>query len=311
MASQAEARVARREGGALLTRVAAHRASPRYAWLIYAVLIVGAVVSIGPFIYMVLTSLKDYGSLIDNIMWPWPPLGTEPFQWHNYVQAIQDAGWDKDWGTWLFLRYFANSAIVATITVAGVLATSSLSAYAFAQMSIPGKNVLFVIVLATIMVPSDLVLVPKVVLMFDFGWYNTYAALVVPFLVSVFGIFLLRQFFQQVPRDLFDAAQLDGAGHVQYLWSIMLPLSYPAVITLALFTLVWSWDEFKWPLLVTRDSNMRVLGVGLQQFMVGEGGTKAQLMMALATLMILPVLAFYFVTQKHFAEAMITSGIKG
>lgn len=311
MASRVEASAPLRQGSATVSRVSARPTSPRYAWLIYAVLIVGAVVSIGPFIYMVLTSLKDYGSLIDNIMWPWPPLGTEPLQWQNYVQAIQDAGWDKDWGTWLFLRYFANSTIVATITVAGVLFTSSLSAYAFAQMSLPGKNVLFVIVLATIMVPSDLVLVPKVVLMFDFGWYNTYAALVVPFLVSVFGIFLLRQFFQQVPRDLFDAAQIDGAGHVQYLWSVMLPLSYPAVITLALFTFVWSWDEFKWPLLVTRDSNMRVLGVGLQQFMVSEGGTKAQLMMALATLMIVPVLAFYFVTQKHFAEAIITSGIKG
>src|SRR5579883_1740047 len=311
MASRVEASIPVREAPAIAASTSTRAVPRRYRWLIYLVLIVGAIVSLGPFVYMVMTSLKSYGSLIDNVMWPWPPLGTETLQWQNYAQAIQEVGWDKSWGTWLFLRYFANSAIVAAITVAGVLFTSSLAAYAFAQMNLPGKNVLFVVVLATIMVPSDLVLVPKVVLMFNFGWYNTYAALVVPFMVSVFGIFLLRQFFQQVPRDLFDAAQIDGAGHVQYLRSVMLPLSYPAVITLALFTFIWSWDEFKWPLLVTRDSNMRVIGVGLQQFMVGEGGTNTQLLMALATLVILPVLVFYFMTQKHFAEAILTSGIKG
>jgi len=259
---------------------------------------------------MIMTAFKSYGSLINNNFWPWPPLGSEALQWHNYPDAIQEVGWDPQWGTWLFVRYAANSIIVAAATLTGVLLTSSLAAYAFAQMDLPGKNALFLLVLATVMVPSDLVLVPKVVLMFDLGWYNTYAALTVPFLVSVFGIFLLRQFFRQVPRDLYDAARIDGAGHVRYLRSVMLPLSYPAVITLALFTFVWSWDEFKWPLLVTRDTNMRVLGVGLQQFMVGEGGNNAQLLMALATLVVAPVLVFYIFTQKHFTDAILTSGIK-
>jgi ABC-type glycerol-3-phosphate transport system permease component len=245
------------------------------------------------------------------VFWPWPPFGSEPFLWQNFPDAIQQAGWDHTWQTWLFVRYFANSSIVAACTLAGVLTTSSLAAYAFAQMDVPGKNVMFVIVLTTIMVPSDLVLVPKVVMMFQFGWYNTYLALIVPFMVSVFGIFLLRQFFLQVPRDLFDAAQLDGAGHLKYLTAVAIPLSYPAVVVLALFTFIWSWDEFKWPLLVTRDSSMRVLGVGLQQFMAGEGGTSFQLMMALATLMVAPVLVFYFAVQKHFAEAIIATGIKG
>ena len=209
------------------------------------------------------------------------------------------------------MRYFANSTIVALATLTGVLFTSSLAAYAFARMEVPGKNALFVLVLATIMVPSDLVLVPKVVMMFQLGWYNTYLALVVPFMVSVFGIFLLRQFFLQIPRELFDAALIDGAGHARFLRSIALPISYPAVVTLALFTFVWSWDEFKWPLLVTRDSSMRVLGVGLQQFMAGEGGNSAQLLMALATLVVVPILGFYFLTQKYFADAIITTGIKG
>jgi ABC-type glycerol-3-phosphate transport system permease component len=299
------------ERSALTPHVVSRPLSRRVSLPIYAILIIGALISLGPFIYMVMTSLKSYGSLIDNNFWPWPPLGTEPLQWQNYVDAIRQVGWDRQWHTWLVFRYFANSLIVASVTVAGVLITSSLAAYAFAQMDIPGKNALFVIVLATIMVPSDLVLVPKVVLVFNFHWYNTYLALTVPFMDSVFGIFLLRQFFMQVPRDLFEAARIDGAGHVQYLWSVMLPLSYPAIVVLALFTFIWAWDEFKWPLLVTRDSSMRVVAVGLQQFMMGEGGTNTHLLMALATLMVAPVLVFYFLTQKHFAEAIITTGIKG
>jgi ABC-type glycerol-3-phosphate transport system permease component len=282
----------------------------RYAVPIYLVLIIGAIISLGPFVYMVMTSFKSYGSLINNVVWPWPPFGTEPLQWQNYPEAIREVGWDRQWGTWLFVRYFANSAIVAAATVTGVLVTSSLAAYAFALMNVPGKNILFLAVLATIMVPSDLVLVPKVVLVFNFGWYNTYLALIVPFSVSIFGIFLLRQFFLQIPRDLFDAARIDGASHVRYLQLVMLPLSAPAVITLALFTFVWSWDEFKWPLLVTRDSSMRVLGVGVQQFMAGEGGTNTQLLMALATLMVLPILVFYLITQRYFTEAIMTTGIK-
>jgi ABC-type glycerol-3-phosphate transport system permease component len=287
--------------------------SPRFVAqvAIYLVLVVGAIVCLTPFIYMVMTSFKSYGSLITNQFWPWPPFGAEPFEATNFADAIREVGWDKQWGTWLFVRYAANSTIVAAATLAGVLTTSSLAAYALAWMDVPGKSVVFMLILATIMVPSDLVLVPKVVLMFQLGWYNTYLALIVPFLVSVFGIFLLRQFFLQIPRDLFDAARIDGAGHFRYLRSVVIPLSYPAIVTIALFTFVWSWDEFKWPLLVTRDSNMRVLGVGLQQFMAGEGGTNTQLLMALATLVVVPVLVFYLFTQKYFATSIITTGLKG
>ena len=123
-------------------------------------------------------------------------------------------------------------------------------------------------------------------MMFRLGWYNTYAALVVPWLVSVFGVFLLRQFFMQALRDLYDAAQIDGAGHLRYLFSIVVPISRPAIITVALLNFIWSWDNFRWPLLVTRDANMRVLAVGLQQFMAGEGGTRTHLMMAFASLVV-------------------------
>ncbi len=285
---------------------------------IYAVLTLGAIIAVIPFIYMLTTSVKSYGSLIAGNLWPWPPLGTEPLQWVNYSDAITENGFDKQWQIPMFFRYTLNSIIVTLAVVSGVSLTSVLAGYAFAQMNIPGKSFLFVLILATIMIPGDLTIVPKAVMMYQlpnpFGsgsWYNTYLALIVPFLASVFGIFLLRQFFMQIPKDLFDAAVIDGAGHVRYLFQIVLPLSRPALVSVALLNFIWTWDSFKWPLLVTRDSNMRVLAVGLQQFLASEGGTKTHLMMAFSSIVIVPVIVFYFFTQKYFTEGITTTGLKG
>jgi ABC-type glycerol-3-phosphate transport system permease component len=297
------------------------RATTRPSWTniaVYAILTVGAVISVIPFIYMLMTSVKTYGSLIANNFWPWAPFGSEPLQWSNYAEAVRAVGWDKSWGMFLVFRYTLNSLIVAGGTVGGVLITSILAAYAFAQMKFPGKNVLFILLLATVMLPSDLTIVPKAVMMYQFhnpfgpgSWYNSYLALVVPFLASVFGIFLLRQFFMQIPKDLFDAALIDGCGHPRYLFTIVVPLSQPAVVSVALINFIWAWDSFKWPLLVTRDNNMRVLAVGLQQFLIGEGGTKTHLMMAFSSIVIIPVIIGYLFTQKYFTEGIATTGIKG
>ena len=215
-------------------------------------------------------------------------------------------------------RYALNNIIVSVVIVSGVMITSVLAAYAFALMDLPGKNFLFLLLLATIMIPADLTIVPKAVMMYQlknpFGagsWYNTYLALTIPFLASVFGIFLLRQFFMQIPRDLFDAALIDGSGHLRFLVKIVLPLSKPALVSVALINFIWAWDSFKWPLLVTRDSNMRVLATGLQSFLTGEGGTKVQLMMAFSAMVVVPVIVFYFFTQKYFTEGIQTTGLKG
>lgn len=285
---------------------------------IHILLILGALVAVLPFVYMVLTSLKTYGSVISGNLWPWPPLGTEALQWENYVKAVQDTGWDKQWQMFLFFRYALNSFVVTGATVAGVLLTSTLAAYALAQMNVPGKNLLFLLLLATIMIPGDLTLVPKAVMMYQlpnpFGsgsWYNTYLALIVPFLASVFGIFLLRQFFMQIPKELYDAALIDGCGHLRFLTTIVVPLSKPAIVSVALINFIWAWDSFKWPLLITRDSNMRVLAVGLQQYMAGEGGTNTQLMMAFSSMVVVPVIIFYLFTQRYFTEGIAMTGIKG
>lgn len=279
--------------------------------LVYLVLIAGALISVLPFIYMVLGSVKSYASVIYNRFWPWPPFGDEPVQWHNYSDAIKAIGNDRQLGIPLFFRYAINSTFVSAIIVTGTVITSIMAAYVFAFIDIPAKNALFILVLATLMIPNDLTLVPKVVMMFRLKWYNTYMALTIPFMVSVFGIFLLRQFFMQVPKDLFHAAQIDGAGHMRFMTLIVVPISRPAIITVALLNFIWSWDSFRWPLLVTRDSNMRVLAVGLQQFLASEGGTKVHLMMAFATMVVIPVLVFYFLTQKNFTEGIAKTGIKG
>jgi len=278
--------------------------------LIQLVLAIAAVLAVAPFAFMLLTSLKPYASVINNVIWPWFPLGSESLQWGNYPEAITTTGWDAQWGMYLFFRYLANSLIVSLSIVFGVLVTATLAAYALARMDVPGKQLLFVVVLITMMLPEDLTLVPKVVMIFNLRWYNTYFALIAPFLVNVFSIFLLRQFFMQIPKDLFEAALLDGMGHLRFLVSIVVPLSMPAMFTVGLLNFIWAWDNFKWPLLVTRDSSMRVLAVGLQQFMQGQG-TQVHLLMAFAAMVVLPILVLYFLAQKHFRTGILTTGMKG
>ena len=278
--------------------------------LVQAAIVLAALMAVTPFAYMLTTSLKTYASVINNVIWPWPPLGSELPQFGNFWDAITTVGWDSQWGIYLFFRYLANSLIVAGSIVAGSLITSTLAAYALARMDLPGKQVLFVLVLITMMMPEDLTIVPKLVMMFNLHWYNTYLGLIVPSLVSVFSIFLLRQFFMQIPRDLFEAALIDGMGHLRFLASVVVPLSKPAVLTVGLLNFIWAWDAFKWPLLVTRDSSMRVLGVGLQQFMQGQG-TQVHLLMAFAAMVIVPVLVLYFLAQKQFREGILNTGLKG
>ena len=278
--------------------------------LIQIVIVLAALMAVAPFAFMVTTSFKSYASVINNVIWPWFPLGSEVPQLGNFWEAITTVGWDSQWGIYLFFRYLANSLIVAGCIVAGTLITSTLAAYALARMELPGKQVLFILVLITMMMPEDLTIVPKLVMMFNLRWYNTYLGLIVPSLVSVFSIFLLRQFFMQIPKDLFEAALIDGMGHLRFLASVVVPLSKPALMTVGLLNFIWAWDAFKWPLLVTRDSSMRVLGVGLQQFMQGQG-TQTHLLMAFAAMVIVPVLVLYFLAQKQFREGILNTGLKG
>jgi ABC-type glycerol-3-phosphate transport system permease component len=247
---------------------------PGTRWLLYSVLIIISIVALVPFAWMLLTSVKDLGDVINLKFWPWPPFGNSVPQWSNYPEAIGLIGTDADTGMPMFLRQLLNTGFVTACIIVGVTVTSVMAAYAFAQLNFPGKSVLFILVLATLMIPDDLTLVPRTVMMYKnyLNWYNSYLALTVPFLASAFGIFLIRQFFMQIPRDLFDAARIDGAGHLRYMIQVMIPLTRPAILTVALFNFIWTWNEFKWAQLVTKDNNMRMISVGLQSFLKGEGG---------------------------------------
>jgi ABC-type glycerol-3-phosphate transport system permease component len=280
---------------------------------IYPILIVIAVISLIPFMHMVLTSVKDYGDVIVGKFWPWPPFGASQPNFGNFASAIRIIGTDDATGLPMFVRQFLNTALMAAIVIAVSVGTSVMAAYAFAQLNFPGKPLLFILILATFMIPEEVILVPRAVMMNKsyLNWYNTFPAMVAPFLATAFGIFLIRQFFMQVPKDLFDAARIDGAGHIRYLTQIMVPLARPAILTLALLQFIWTWGEFRWVQLVTANVNMRTVSVGLYDFLQSDGGAQPQLAMAVAVMVVLPVLVLYFFTQRYFTEGIATTGLKG
>jgi len=265
--------------------------------VIYAILLMGAVWALFPFVWMVLSSLKGYAeaSAAQTFL---------PTRWlfSNYVKAWNEVEY--------FPRYFGNTIFIATTTVLGVLTTSTLAAYAFARMEFPGRETLFILLLATMMIPGEVTLIPNFILVSNLKWIDSYAALVIPWIASAFSIFLLRQFFRAIPQDLHDAAVIDGCGNFRFLATIVLPLSRPALITSALFTFLSSWNALMWPILVTNKPAMRPIQVGMAAF-IGEAGTQIQLLLAAVTLSVIPVILIYLVLQRWFIEGIATSGIRG
>lgn len=268
--------------------------------LVYVALVVGALVSMTPFLTMIATSLMTLGETITRAPLPETP------QWSNYTQAWRDADFD---------RYFRNSVIITATTIVGMLVTSTLAGYAFARMRFPGRDVLFAVLLSTLMIPGTVTFIPGYLLVrgdiVPWGsWLNTLPALTVPFLSSAFIIFLFRQFFAQIPNELWDAARMDGAGHVRFLTTVVIPMSRPVVVTATLLTFVVAWNEFLWPLLVTTNATWRPLAVGLNNF-IDDAGPQTHLLMAGSVITIVPVLVLYFFTQRQFTEGIATSGLKG
>ncbi|HQV29778.1 MAG TPA: carbohydrate ABC transporter permease, partial [Thermoflexales bacterium] len=316
-----------------------NRANP----LLYIVLVLVGVIALAPFVWMLLSSIKSFGdfSFVDfsnlkNIgksFWPWPPFGDSAPAFNNFAEAMDRIDRSSDYKTLtgipLFVRQFINTLGISVVTVFGVLTTSALAAYAFAMLEFPGRNILFVIVLITLMIPEELVLVPRVIMMYEplsaeaaigqdilisliprLGWQNTAMALTIPFMTSAFAIFLLRQYFMQIPKELFDAARIDGAGHMRYLTTMMTPLAKPAIMTVGLLQFIGSWNEFKWTQLVTRTLEQRTLSVSLQNFLQTDGGAEGQLAMAVAVLIVVPIIILYFFTQQYFVEGVAKSGLK-
>jgi ABC-type glycerol-3-phosphate transport system permease component len=241
----------------------------------------------------------------------------------NYLRA-----WDRA----QFGRYFFNSVIMTFLQVVGQTLFSILAAYAFARMEFPGRDLLFGMFLITLFIPSTITLIPNYLTVVGLNesfntfyeqvglthlaqtlglrWIDGWFGLTVPFLASTFGIFLMRQFFRQIPSELYDAAQIDGAGHVRFLFSVAVPISRAAIVTIALFTFLGAWNSLDWPILVTQAAEWRPISYGLYAFQQ-DVNVELNFMMAGAVISLLPVLIVYFFTQKQFTEGIATTGLKG
>jgi ABC-type glycerol-3-phosphate transport system permease component len=268
--------------------------------LVYGLAIPAAMLMVLPFLWMVSTSLKQ-----PNQIFIFPPMWIpDPFVWENYTE-----GWFGFVNFNLFLR---NSLIITFGNMLGNLFSCSLAAYGFARLRARGKNIMFLLVLSTMMIPMWVTLIPQYVIFARMGWINTFLPLMVPAWFGwPFFIFLLRQFFMTLPRDLDDAARIDGASTWGIYWRIILPLSKPALAAVAVFAFIGNWNNFEGPLVYLQDQDKYTLALALQHFQAEQGVFLYHYMMAVAVLTLIPVIVIFFIAQRYFIKGVVMSGMKG
>jgi multiple sugar transport system permease protein len=264
--------------------------------ILHIVLIAGALIMIFPFVWGISTSLKDMREVLSS------PFNLIPkdltfINYRNVVRSIP------------IIRFFLNSLIVSVTITVSQLFTCSLSAYAFSRLKFPFRDGLFYILLGTMMIPQHVIMIPVYIILNLFRLIDTYAAMILPFISGAFGTFLLRQFFLTIPKELEEAATLDGCGHLGFLFRIMIPLSRPILATLAIFTFMWSWNNYLWPLIVTNRIEIRTLQYGLAMFKE-EGGLNWGQLMAGTTIATIPILAMFLAMQKQFIRGITLTGLK-
>ncbi|MDQ7909220.1 carbohydrate ABC transporter permease [Phytohabitans sp. ZYX-F-186] len=264
---------------------------------LYVVLGAGLLVVVGPFLWAVLSSVKPEAEIrrIPATWWP------EVFTLDNYRELLSRLD---------FPQAFANSAIVAVLTTLGNLAFCSLLGYALAKLRFPGKRALFLVVLGTLMVPSMVTFVPQFVMVSNLGLVNSYGGLILPFLATPFGVFLMRQYLLSVPDELIEAARVDGAGELRIFARVVLPLCGPALATLTILTFLASWNNFLWPLVVATTEDRYTLPVALALYSVGQNRIDYGLVLAGAVAVLLPVVIVFVLLQRHFLRGIATTGLK-
>lgn len=263
----------------------------------YFILVLGVVVSLFPYFLALLTALKPPDQIFSSSAWSLP----HPATLQNFIDVVTKYN---------FLAFIWHSLLYAGILTIGQLIFSTLAAYAFARMRFPGRNQIFWLYLATLMVPNIVTLIPLFIILRTFSLVNTWVGLVLPFVLGTpFGIFLMRQFFLTIPRDLENAARIDGAGLLQIIFRVILPLSRPILATLAIITFVQAWNTFLWPLIITDTDNLRVLTVGISAFQ-SNYGTQWNLMMAAGFIALGPLLILFFLFQKNIVRSIHMSGFK-
>lgn len=269
-----------------------------YFGLVYLLLIVAAIVLLSPLLFAL--SLALQGPTIAPDLLPRDFLHLD---WNVFINVFQDEP--------LILRWIFNSFIVATGVTTGVIISSSLFAYALAYFNFPGKSIFLFVALGSLMVPFEATLISNYLFIAQAGWTNTYQGLILPFIASGFGIFLMRQFFLTLPRDLYDAAMVDGCGRFRYLWLVLVPLSRPAIATLAVYTFLNTWNQFYWPLLVTNATEWRTTQVGITVFRNFEGGAVFNTQMAATLIVMLPTLILLVLGQRQLVSGLTAGAVKG
>lgn len=267
--------------------------------LVYLMLAAGGILVLLPFIWMVSTSLKDLGQVF---LFPpvWIP---NPVRWDNYIKAATIVP---------FGRFYLNTVIITGVSIAGIMLSSSLAAYAFGRLRWPGRNIMFVVVLATMMLPTQVTLIPQFIIFRWLKWIDTFLPLIVPAILgSAFQIFLLRQFFMSIPLEMDEAARIDGCGILGIYWRIILPLSKPALATGAIFAFRYRWDQFLEPLIFLNSPNNYTLSLGLRLFQTTGDTTSWHYLMAASCMAMLPVLLVFFLGQRYFVQGVVVTGVKG
>ncbi len=259
------------------------------------ILFLGGLMMIFPFVWMVSSSFKRPQDLYSLSLIP--PV----FTLDSYRTVLQDTS---------YVRWFANSLVIAIITTISVAFFDSLAGYTLAKFRFPGAMVIFILILSTLMVPTEMLVIPWFMMSIEMGWTNTYWGIMFPGVISAFGVFLMRQFFMGVPNELLDAARIDGFNEFQIFTRIALPLVKPAVAALCIFTFLGNWNAYIWPLIVIRSEEMRTLPVGIAFFST-ENSAAFDLIMAAAALATIPVIIVFLVFQKHIIKGIALAGLKG
>jgi multiple sugar transport system permease protein len=262
-----------------------------------ALLVLAAAVALIPVIWMVLSSLKS-NDVIFAIPVQWLPTS---LNWNNYPDAFSAAP---------FGRYFLNSTVIAAAVTASTVFFGAMAGYGFSKFQFYGRNLLFVLILCTFMIPFPVIMIPLFVLVRNFGWVNTYPGLIIPGALTGFAVFMMRQFIQAMPNELFDAARIDGAGEFRIFLTIVLPLARPALATLGILTFMDSWNNLLWPLLVIESDDMNTIPLGLTKFSTLYSTNYVQ-MLAMAVIASLPVLIIFILGQRQIINSLMLSGLKG
>lgn len=293
--------IAERATGARLSR-AAFAMSRREArkkrivrMVLYVVLLLGGLGMVFPFVWMIASSMKHAQDIYSlSLIPPDPTLS-------NYQTVLDDTSYP---------RWFLNSLFVAGMTTASVAFFDSLAGYTLAKFRFPGSTLIFVLILSTLMVPTEMLVIPWFMLSIDLGWTDSYWGIMFPGVISAFGVFLMRQFFSGVPNDLIDAARIDGFSEFRIFWKVAVPLVKPALAALCIFTFLGNWNAYIWPLIVIRSDSMRTLPVGIA-FFSSESGSAFHLIMAAAALATIPVIVVFLIFQKQIIKGIVLTGIKG